>query len=725
MDHEPMRQILRSLRSLTDSEDGVPEPDANLLERFVARRDAAAFELLLWRHGPMVLGVCRRLLPNSQDAADAFQATFLTLVKKAGSVAKRSALASWLYQVAYRVALRARITLARRSRCERPGVEDLSAPADGEPIDADLRRVLDEEVSRLPRRHREAFILCCLEGKTGAEAARLLGCPPGTISSRLTRARESLRRRLLRRGVAPAAGAAVAVLEGDAGAATTPVPLIHATLHAALSFAAGEAAGAALSPEAVSLAKGALRTMFHSQLKMAAVWLLVACVFAGGAVWSLQALAAGPAAQEQGEKIPERGGEPQKGLPVVQVMKPLPGGVEGKTSQECSVYAADEVDLMPHASGTLKNLVVDIGARVQRGQILAGIDAPQLVLEERQAEVAVKQVAGLIREAEARVFIAKAEVQVAQKAVLTKKAAVKSAEAISLISRRERERLDKARGRSIGSIASVSDGEIALAQAQEEKAFSEVLSAEAAMAGVRAEEEVKKGKVQLAEAALQALTANMEGAKLAQEKARLALDQTRVVAPMDGVVTRCDVRNGNYVRSDSTGSPSSLLTIQRTDQLRVVVHIPARQAVLTEPGAPAELSFDAFPGFHCSGKVTRTAFALDAKSHTMRVEIDLPNPNGRIRPGMTGSAEIRLAKSPHSLRVPRSAVFGPPAYAAAVYVFRDGKAHVTHVTLGAENAKEVEILSPLGPNDLVVTDPRNLTGDAVAVEVKQRTAPRD
>src|SRR5437868_14275573 len=116
MDPIPMRQILRSIRTLSESEGDVPEPDARLLERFVASRDTAAFELLLWRPGPMVLGVCRRLLPHAQDADDAFQATFLTLVRKAGSVAKGSALASWLYQVAYRVALRARMLHARRAR---------------------------------------------------------------------------------------------------------------------------------------------------------------------------------------------------------------------------------------------------------------------------------------------------------------------------------------------------------------------------------------------------------------------------------------------------------------------------------------------------------------------------------------------------------------------------------------------------------------------------------
>jgi RND family efflux transporter MFP subunit len=735
MDHEPMRLILRSIRNLTDSENGVPEADEHLLERFVARRDAAAFELLLWRHGPMVLGVCRRLLSNPQDAADAFQATFLTLVKKAGSVAKRSALASWLYQVAYRIALRVRITLGHRAQRERPGVEDLATPVHTEACDPELHRVLDEEVSRLPRRHRDAFILCCLEGKTGAEAARILGCPPGTVSSRLTRARERLRRRLLRRGIAP--GVVVApLLEGDGAAVAMPVPLIHSTLHAAVAFAAGQPTGDVLSAQAVTLAKGALRTMNLSQLKVVALWMLVVCAFAGGAIWSLQALDAGPTVQEKREPQTERGQleKLQKGLPVVQVAKPQHREMEGRTEQQCSVQAYEEARIIPLVSGYVKRMAVHLGAKVRKGELLAEIEAPQLLLEEKQTATAVRQVMGQMREGDARVAIARAELSVAEKAVATKAAEVSSAKATSQVSQAELNRLTKAR-RTAGAAVSISDSELAVAESQADAMRRRVETAQAAMAETQAEVDVKKGKLILAEAARESLKANLEMAELVREKAQFALAGTRVVSPMDGVVTSCDAYAGDYARSDASGAPSTLLRVQRTDRVRVVVLIPERDALRTETEAPVVVRIDAFPGVEFRGKVSRIAFALDSKNHVMRAEIDLPNPMQRLRPGLTGQVSIELVKT-RVLRIPASAIVaakwfkgGKVGFASsqesigiprksAVYIVRGGKAVRTEVVFLPFVQGEVDVFSGVGPNDLVVTDPLGLSGESVAVEVE-------
>jgi RNA polymerase sigma factor (sigma-70 family) len=174
--------------------------DADLLSRFVSHQDEAAFELLVWRHGPLVLGACRRILRRDQDIEDAFQATFLTLARKAGSISKGASVSAWLYQVAYRVALR-----VNRYRAPQPlGNQDLVFTADGDPGEQlaahELRSLLDAEVNRLPEKYRTAFILCYLNGKTNEAAARELGCPKGTILSRLARARDRLRRRLTEKG---------------------------------------------------------------------------------------------------------------------------------------------------------------------------------------------------------------------------------------------------------------------------------------------------------------------------------------------------------------------------------------------------------------------------------------------------------------------------------------------------------------------------------------------
>src|SRR5438105_4394729 len=157
--------------------------DGQLLEQFVTRRDQAAFAALVRRHGPLVWGVCRRLLRHTQYAEDSFQATFLILARKAGAVGKRDSVRSWLYGVAYRVAVRARTTAERRR--ERP-LPDVAAPRQDDPC-PDLRGVLDEELSRLPERYRAPLLLCHLEGKTQEEAARLLGCPRATVATRLAR----------------------------------------------------------------------------------------------------------------------------------------------------------------------------------------------------------------------------------------------------------------------------------------------------------------------------------------------------------------------------------------------------------------------------------------------------------------------------------------------------------------------------------------------------------
>jgi RNA polymerase sigma factor (sigma-70 family) len=193
--------------------------DGELLRRWVTCRDEAAFEALAWRHGPMVLAVCRRLLPAA-DVDDAFQATFLTLVRKGSHVGRHEAVAGWLYRVAYRVALAARADAARRAA---PGwMGETAAPAAGPSEEASRREAsaaVLAEVGRLPARYRDAVVLCHLEGQTLREAARELSCPKGTVSTRLTKARALLRVRLARRGLAPATLAALALAGGRAPAA--------------------------------------------------------------------------------------------------------------------------------------------------------------------------------------------------------------------------------------------------------------------------------------------------------------------------------------------------------------------------------------------------------------------------------------------------------------------------------------------------------------------------
>lgn len=277
----PLRQLLNRLHAMQPT--GVSDPE--LLERWLTARDEAAFELLLRRHGPMVLAVCRRLLSRPEDAEDAFQATFLVLVTKAGLIGKRASVGSWLYKIAVRVALRARARSLRHatvSAVDEPANRDRG---DG-PLWRDVGRVLDEEVKRLPERYRAAFVLTQLEGKSNEEAARECGVPLGTVVSRLARARERLRNRLTRRGVTLSAGLLAAELSRNLAAADVPAALLASTLRAALCGAADQAVTAGcLSLQAAALTKGVLYAMWITKLKLTtAVVFSVFLLGSGGAL---------------------------------------------------------------------------------------------------------------------------------------------------------------------------------------------------------------------------------------------------------------------------------------------------------------------------------------------------------------------------------------------------------------------------------------------------------
>jgi RNA polymerase sigma factor (sigma-70 family) len=216
--------------------------DGELLEGFTVRKEEEAFAELVRRHGPLVLGVCRKLLRHEQDAEDAFQATFLVLARKASCIYSPAVLPSWLYGVATRIAARMRAAGARRRAREVPLVDAATSGPQPGPAAEDVAPVLHEEIGRLPEKYRVPLVLCYLEGKTNEQAARLLACPPGTVFSRLARARERLRDRLRRRGVVIATAVlatALATLPQDARAAVPP-HLARTTAHLAVRLTAGK-----------------------------------------------------------------------------------------------------------------------------------------------------------------------------------------------------------------------------------------------------------------------------------------------------------------------------------------------------------------------------------------------------------------------------------------------------------------------------------------------------
>jgi RNA polymerase sigma factor (sigma-70 family) len=308
-----MSRVLDDLRRVALATGEPDLTDGQLLDCFVNRGDAAALAAIVQRHGPMVWGVCRRILRNHQDAEDAFQATFLVLVRKAASILPREMVGNWLYGVAHQTALKARATTAKRQAREKhvsemPEPEALTEPE----LWHDLQPLLDQELSQLPDKYRVAIILCDLQGRTRRQVARELEIPEGTLSSRLTTARGLLARRLARQGLAVSGGVLAVVLPQKAGSACVPTSVVSSTLEAATILAAGNGAAGMVSLEVAALTEGVLKSMLVTKLKVATVSLLVLGAIGLGitvTTHGASASARGKAATNAATTTPARGSE--------------------------------------------------------------------------------------------------------------------------------------------------------------------------------------------------------------------------------------------------------------------------------------------------------------------------------------------------------------------------------------------------------------------------------
>ena len=285
------------LRRLT-ARCGDAATDHELLQRFVARSEEAAFATLVQRHAAMVLGLCRSILRNHHDAEDIFQAVFLVLARKAASIRKGDSVGSWLYAVAYRLAYKARVRADKQHRYE----QRAAMPAEQTPMDdvtrGELRDVLHEEVSRLPEKYRAAVVLCYWEGRTHEQAGQQLGCARSTIKDRLEKAREMLRTRLARRGLAlSAAWLAASLSEGTSAAVS--LELAQTTVRGALLFSLGRLPGGVVSASAIANAQEILKGMMMSKFKYGLALVLTIGVVGGSA--GLAALYETPAPENEPE----------------------------------------------------------------------------------------------------------------------------------------------------------------------------------------------------------------------------------------------------------------------------------------------------------------------------------------------------------------------------------------------------------------------------------------
>ena len=378
--------VLQYLRGVVRAGPVAELSDAALVQRFAQERDEAAFACLVRRHGALVLGVCRRLLGHEQEAEDVFQAVFLVLSKKAGALRDQEAVGPWLLGVAHRLALKAR--QQSRERREREGRVD-RRPA-GNFLDEltvrEAQLVLDEELMRLPERERGPLVLCYLQGLTRDEAAQRLGCPLGTLKSRLERARRTLHERLRRRGVALGAVFATLLLDRTSTFAMA-TDLVTRTVNAGLAFAVDSATGE-IGPKAAALAHGMLQAALVNKIKIAAACLVMAAACVGSALW----FGSRPPVEGQADRADAQGDrrmkldvqpqtparhetDPASAVPPVVVQVSSEGKRTADSRRERTAHRF--LDLQPHANQKLKEgfgrAGNDLAGLPTGEQVLAGI----------------------------------------------------------------------------------------------------------------------------------------------------------------------------------------------------------------------------------------------------------------------------------------------------------------------------------------------------------------
>ena len=298
MPASPTQRLLPALRRVVLVRDMADRTDGQLLTAFLRERDGDAFAALVRRHGPMVLGVARRVIGDFHTADDAFQAVFLVLARRANAVRPRERVGNWLYGVAYRTAMKARAVLARRRAREKqvdtmpetPVKESRGLTANGSPEWNDLQPVIDEELARLPDKLRLPVVLCDLEGRPQRAVAKQLGVAPATLAARLAEARRLLAMRLSRRGISLSGGALAVVLGERASAAMVAPMLVESAVQAAEAIAAGIGTAGLdglVSAHAIQLCEGVMRMMLLNKLKAAAIGTLVAFALTGGVGFGL------------------------------------------------------------------------------------------------------------------------------------------------------------------------------------------------------------------------------------------------------------------------------------------------------------------------------------------------------------------------------------------------------------------------------------------------------
>lgn len=383
----------------------------------------------------------------------------------------------------------------------------------------------------------------------------------------------------------------------------------------------------------------------------------------------------------------------------VEVTRPRPGGIERVCVQPGTVEPFEMADLYAKASGFLTEQSVDIGSRVKAGDVLARLTVPEYEKQVARDQARVRDALAKVRQAAAGIKAAEAEARAAEASVGLAKVTVKAKTAFRQYREKQLTRIKE--------LAASRAVDARLADEQEDFYQSAVEGENAAKEQVNAASEratATKSKVVQAEADLDVAKAQVGVAEADLSKSEVLLGYTVIKSPYTGVVTRRSYHRGDFIKAADQGGNMPLLTVERTDKMRVVVQVPDRDVAYVAVGEAAALEIDALPGRSFKGAIARFAEAEDPTTRLMRTEVDVPNPDGKLRRGMYGRATLILeAGSPGAVRIPSAAVVErKEAGVAVVRVVQDGKVRHQRVTVGADNGTEIEILSGLSQAETVV-----------------------
>ncbi len=397
--------------------------------------------------------------------------------------------------------------------------------------------------------------------------------------------------------------------------------------------------------------------------------------------------------------------------------------MERLTTQPGSVQAFESVQLYARVPGFLKSQHVDIGDRVKQGQVLAVVDVPELQKQQQRHLAAVDQAQARVLQMNARVTSAEADLEAAQAEVKQTEATAKSSAAWVRFRQKQ-----LARMKDLFALKSIDERLVDENQERYEASVETEQAALAAISTAKAKAAAAAAKIQQARADVAEAQSEVKVAQAELEQIQVQISFATVVSPFDGVVTFRNFFPGDFVRAANDGGNHPLLTVQRTDLMRVIVQLPDRDVIYADPGDPATIEIDALPGQKFSGKISRIAQSTSPQTRLMRVEIDLPNSTGKIRNGMYGRVTILLDKASEKFSIPTSCLVTKTddGGKGTVYVVRDNHVHLVNVRLAEDNGLRVAVVSGLGAADLVVLHPgTGLTEGAAVTATYWDEVPRE